>query len=223
MAKIRLKYPFSWEERQPYLADQALFVPQYYFEHHQYEMASFTEIFGNSNPIYLEICSGNGDWILQRAKENPDQNWIAVEKDFQRIQKIYSKKKQAKIENLLIVSGEAEAFIQHYLQPGCIEKTYINFPDPWPKERHAKHRLIKSVFIRDLAQKMKEGATLTFVSDDYPYIHDTQLQLENSDEWNEVKLSVLPKATSYGSSWFEELWREKGKTIYRIEASSKHA
>lgn len=222
MGKIRLKYPFTWEERKPFIEDKVLFVPQYYFAHDQYSMPQFSEVFGNNNPCFLELCSGNGDWVLSRAQNNPNQNWIAVEKDFDRVRKIYSKRAQAQTTNLMIVSGEAEPFVKHYLSPQSIEKTYINFPDPWPKDRHAKHRLMKNPFIYDMAGKLKPKATLTFVSDDFPYIEETRAHLEDSSAWNLIDVSVLPENSQYGSSWFEELWREKGKTIYRIEAEPKH-
>src|ERR1700731_3962169 len=133
-----LKRLFTFEERRPLLADQVFYVPYYYEAYENYALPPLCNLFGNEYPICVEYCSGNGDWILERAKLNPEKNWIAVEKRFDRVQKIWSKLKNRGISNLFVVCGEAFTFTRFYLLNGAIEEVYINFPDPWPKHCHTK-------------------------------------------------------------------------------------
>ena len=147
-----LKSPFSFEERTPLLKDGVLYVPEYYDNHSAFGHLDWKVIFGNTNPVSIEFCSGNGEWIIQKAQDNPDTNWVAVELQFERVRKIYSKRHNLGINNLLIVCGEALTFARHYVADASVEQAYINFPDPWPKKRHAKHRLIKPPFPKELAR-----------------------------------------------------------------------
>lgn len=211
-----LKSVFTWENRKPLLKDKILYVPEYYFKHEEFEMPTLFDIFGNNNPIHLEYCSGNGDWIIERAKQNPNQNWIGVEKQFKRVRKIWSKRENNHLENLLIVCGEACTFSKYYLKPDVIDHSYINFPDPWPKDKHAKHRLIKTSFLDVLKQILKNKASLTVVTDDVDY----KQQVIDICNQQEGFLSSYPSPfyvtdlEGYGYSFFKELWQNLGRTIH---------
>src|SRR5690348_8334371 len=127
-----LKIPFAWEERRPILLDRFFYIPAEY----EYKAQNFP-FFVQDQPVIIEYCSGNGQWIGARAKQNPETNWIAVEKKFDRARKIWLKIHRENIPNLTVVCGEAVIFTRFYAPP-CSE-IYVNFPDPWPKLRHAKH------------------------------------------------------------------------------------
>jgi tRNA (guanine-N7-)-methyltransferase len=174
-------------------------------------------------PIFVEYCSGNGAWIIQKAKENPEQNWIAVEKKFERVRKIWSKCRQLQLNNLLIVCGAAESFTKYYLPEESLDGVYVNFPDPWPKDRHAKHRLFQGPFIQDLSRMAKKGANAFFVTDDAPYCAQMVSVLLESSRWH----SSLPDPyfvsewSGYGTSYFDQLWRQKGRTIHYLHFTKK--
>ena len=81
--------PFSWDERRPCLLDRLWFIPSYYTDYESWKkLFSLTEIFPNNNNAIIEYCSGNGQWIIDKAKNHPESNWIAVEKRFDRARKI---------------------------------------------------------------------------------------------------------------------------------------
>lgn len=211
-----LKYPFPFEERRPMMGEQILYVPKYYDTHDAFLMPSFQEIFGNSNPVHVEFCSGNGMWIFEQAKERPDVNFIAVEMDFERVRKIYAKCRNAGLSNILVVSGKAEPFIKWYVPKGSISTAYVNFPDPWPKDRHAKHRIIKAPFIEDVCTALEPCGQLHLVTDDPPYAQEMQSVLQSVEGFQAHPLELLPENHSYGESWFEKLWRSKGKEIFHM-------
>lgn len=210
-----LKSDYTWETRRPYLKDGILFVPKHYFEHEQFAMPQLSAIFASDNPISIEYCSGNGDWIIEKAAANPHQNFIAVEMLFERVRKIYAKRENRGIKNLLIVCGEAQVFTQYYLEPQALEEVYINFPDPWPKARHAKHRLVQDAFVELLLSRMRKGSHLYFTTDDDTYAQNAAQILSDKKQLS----SVYPKpyfrkdVENYGTSFFKELWLKKGKTI----------
>ncbi|MBF5059092.1 tRNA (guanosine(46)-N7)-methyltransferase TrmB [Candidatus Neptunochlamydia vexilliferae] len=204
-----LKRPYSWEERHPLLKDQVFYVPEYYDEHKKALFPPFQEFFGNENPVHLEYCSGNGEWIINRAQENPEVNWIAVEIWFERVRKIYSKTVNYGIDNLMIISGEGLTFAREYLPESCLDAVYVNFPDPWPKDRHAKHRIIQRPFVDELKRTVKTGGTVTLVTDDPTYKGQMEYEMQ---EWPKI----APLNENYGSSFFERLWLSKGRDIYHM-------
>src|SRR3990167_3581078 len=106
---------FSWEERRPLLHNGMLCIPRYYQEHDQF-CFSAAEVFENDKPLCIEFCSGNGEWIARAASLYPDYNWIGVEKQFKRTRKIWSKKQNFGLKNLLPVCGMGEDFCLHYLR-----------------------------------------------------------------------------------------------------------
>lgn len=209
MKPKELPYPYRWEERRPLLKGKVFYVPEYYQAHQKELFPHLQDYFGNEHPVHLEYCSGNGEWILKKAMEYPEINWIAVEMWFERVRKIYSKTINYGVENLLIISGEGLTFSREYLSDRCLDQVYVNFPDPWPKERHAKHRLIQRPFVEELRRTVKKGGTVTLVTDDPRY---KQQMEEAMGEWSQVNTSH----ENYGSSFFERLWRSHGLPIHYL-------
>lgn len=209
-----LKFPYPWKERRPEIHQSVLFIPDYYDKHTEWPMPSWETIFGNSNPVVVEYCSGNGTWIAEKAKDK-SRNWIAVEWRFDRVQQIWSKKQNYKLDNLFIVCGDAQIFIRDYLKESSIDAIYVNFPDPWPKEKHAKNRIFQPPFIDHMARTAKPGALLTVVTDDPPYSAQITTTVLSNPSWQPVYPDpyYLNEWEGYGNSFFDTLWREKGREI----------
>jgi tRNA (guanine-N7-)-methyltransferase len=209
-----LKFPYRWKDRRPEIRDGVLYIPDYYDKHHEFELPAWEEVFGNSNPVVIEYCSGNGTWIAEKAKDKT-KNWIAVEWRFERVQKIWSKKQNQKLDNLFIVCGDARVFISQYLKDQSIGEVYVNFPDPWPKEKHAKNRLFQTSFITELTRTLKSGASLTIVTDDPPYSEQIANVILTNPSWKPAYPAphYVTEWPGYGASYFDSLWREKGRMI----------
>lgn len=213
-----LKNPFPWKERKILLHDRILYVPDYLEDYGSYVFPGFEhpDCFGNQNPVRVEYCSGNGAWIAEKAAQFPDINWIAVELRFDRVRKIWSKLKNRKLNNLLVICGEGHLVTTHYFPSSGIDQAFINFPDPWPKNRHAKHRIIKPDFVGEVLRVLKKDGMLTMVTDDPDY---SQLITETLRE-NKGFSSLHPapfyatEIGGYGSSYFDQLWRGKGRKIH---------
>lgn len=217
MRPNHLKMPSTWKEAKVALLDRVLFIPPrcQHFKDFVFPGWEHPDIFGNSNPVNLEYCSGNGAWIAEKALQYPEQNWVAVEKKFERVRKIWSKIKNHQLNNLLVVCGEGFAATRNYFPDNSIDETFINFPDPWPKTRHAKNRIMRPVFTAEVARILKKEGSLMFVTDDVPYSEWTieVLQQNNSFACVYKNPYYLTENENYGSSSFHKLWREQGRII----------
>lgn len=212
-----LKSPFKWDQRKVLYQDRILYVPAYYNKYDEYKFPGWSspEIFGNSNPVCIEYCSGNGAWITAKAQAEPEKNWVAIEKRFDRSRKIWSKIKNHNLSNLIVICGEGYTATKEFFPSNSVEHIFINFPDPWPKLRHAKHRIIQPSFIEQLARLLKASGRFTFVTDDEDYSTLTIDEMRKASYFKSLYIEPYFVTTSegYGTSYFEELWREKGKTI----------
>jgi tRNA (guanine-N7-)-methyltransferase len=191
-----LKIPFSWEERRPIWLDRFFYVPGVY--DHKPTPQDWPKIFA------IEYCSGNGQWIGEKAKQNPHLNWIAVEKRFDRARQIWLKMHRENIPNLFVVCSEAVIFTKNYA-PKVVEQSYVNFPDPWPKRYHAKNRLVRAEFLTEVAKIAKN---ITCVTDDDNYAEFMAAEFQKCPDWRAHDSQI----DNYGASFFGDLWKEKGRT-----------
>ncbi len=215
-----LKIPFCWEERRPCLLDHLLYVPNPYDKHEAWHPVSWDTLFGNDNPVYLEYCSGNGQWICEKAKEHPENNWVALDLRFDRCRKTWKRLHREKLANLYILCGDARILTRYYIPKKSISKIFINFPDPWPKRRHAKHRLTQEPFLQDMAEVLLDRGVVTFVTDDFAYKEEMQEALSKSPNWEALVNSLNPP--DYGPSFFSDLWKKRGRDIYLMQYEYEH-
>lgn len=114
------------------------------------EIIQFENIFNNNLPIKLEICSGHGDWIIERAYEDQGKyNWVALEIRFERVYTIFSKMVFKKLDNLMILGGEASDILSHCIQNNTFLEIFINYPDP-PVWEQSQWLLINYKFLENV-------------------------------------------------------------------------
>jgi tRNA (guanine-N7-)-methyltransferase len=205
--------------------DHVLYVPEYYDRHQEYFFPSWAslEVFGREAPVEVEYCTGNGAWIVGKALAHPERNWVAVELQFERVRKIWSKIHNFNLKNLFIVCGEGLTFTRYYAPPQGFAAAYVNFPDPWPKEKHAKNRLLKEPFLTEMARACSPGALATIVTDHAEYTDRiTQAMLANS-LWAPCFPSpyYVTDYEGYGTSYFDALWRNQGISVRYMQYLNK--
>jgi len=216
-----LKPPFSWDERRILIQDSVMYVPEYHDE--PFNLPDWSDIFGNVQPVHVEYCSGNGAWIAGKAEAHPEMNWVAVEMKFDRVRKIWSKLKNQSLKNLFVICGEAKTITDRYFADESIHEVSVNFPDPWPKKRHAKHRLIQPPFVESLARVLTSEGHVTLVTDDRAYSDQMIETFQGSSSFTSLHPTpyYITDQSEYGTSFFDQLWREKGKTIRYHKWSKK--
>lgn len=208
-----LLIPFTWRERRPILLDRFFYIPSEYS--YSQEVFSF---FVLQQPVIIEYCSGNGQWVGDQARQNPHCNWIAVEKKFERARTIWLKMQREPLSNLCVVCGDALIFTHYYAPPA--REAYINFPDPWPKRRHAKRRLIKAEFLQAILRIVVRQGKVTCVTDDPIYAKEILQEFEKCSDWK--FLFHRNEWPSYGGSFFKDLWIGKGRAIHYITYEKNH-
>ena len=124
----------------------------------------WAEIFGNSNPVYLEIGCGKGKFILTRAQRNPEANFIAVEGQENVILRAMEKAEAAGLANLRLFNDFVND-LNDYFEKGELAGVYLNFSDPWPKARHDKRRLTYHKRLENYFQVMGEAGFVEFKTD----------------------------------------------------------
>ena len=178
------------------------------------------EIFGNNNPIHLEIGSGKGKFIHTLAEKNPNINFIAMEAQPTVLTFLLDKVEETHRENLKLISGNAEDLLEYFADEE-VAQLYLNFSDPWPKTRHEKRRLTYHTFLsryevilngdKKIVQKtdnqgLFEYSLMSYAK--YGYIFNKlSLDLTNS---------VYEKDNIHTE--YEDKFIKKGNRIYMVEA-----
>lgn len=178
-------------------------------------------IFGNDNPIYIEIGMGKGDFIYENARQYPNINFIGIEKFPSVLAAAINKinARETKVSNLRLMHYDAielnEVFVENE-----IDKIFLNFSDPWPKSRHAKRRLTSSKFLDVYKQILKDDGQIEFKSDnrglfEYSIISFNQYPMDL--EYISLDLHNSPENETNIMTEYERKFCTKGP-IYKLVA-----
>ncbi|MCH5320973.1 MAG: tRNA (guanosine(46)-N7)-methyltransferase TrmB, partial [Eubacterium sp.] len=180
---------------------------------------NFKELFGNDNPVYLEVGSGKGQFGCTFAKLNPDKNILCVERNRNVLILAIDRAREMELKNIRFLSGMAE-FLPSYIEEGSVEEIYLNFSCPFPKHKHIAHRLTNPRFLEIFKRIIKPDGVICQKTDNMHFfeysieqfsacgfkLSNISLDLHNSDfEGNIV--------TEY-----ENKFASQGFPIYRLEA-----
>jgi tRNA (guanine-N7-)-methyltransferase len=182
--------------------------------------------FGRRAPLVLEIGCGSGTSTLAMAKEEPGIDVIAVEIYRRGLAQLLCAIDREQVRNIRLIRGNALDVLQHLIAPGSLSGVRVFFPDPWPKARHHKRRLLQPVTIEMIADRLVPGGVLHAATDHPGYaeqiaeVGDAEPRLVRVDRGNEsLPISVVRPTTKYetkaqeaGSTVAEMIWE---KTLIR--------
>lgn len=131
------------------------------------QKGKWNEIFGNVHPIRIEIGMGKGKFLHTLAKNNPDINYIGIEKYSSVLLRAIQKMEEDELPNLCFIRMDAED-IEEVFGEGEVDRIYLNFSDPWPKDRHAKRRLPSGQFLARYDKILKKDGVIEFKTDNRP-------------------------------------------------------
>ena len=189
-----------------------------------YEFESRKPILFHPSPLeridgdFLEIGPGRGDFLLALAEQYSDRRVVAVELAKKRYYKLIPRIEKRGINNITLIQAAAQIAIPRLFVQGTFERVYVLFPDPWPKDRHAPHRLLNADFLTMLAGLLTETGSFFFATDFKAY---AEWVVENL---NDVPLleplgNPFTKQTDiedYFPSFFEQKWRNEGREIFYL-------
>jgi len=131
--------------------------------------ALFAEDLPRPFPMVVEIGFGRGEFLRHLATLRPQVAHLGVEVSFKRVLKMARRLARTEIRNIRLVEGTGEEVVRELLPESSVETFWINFPDPWPKKRHHRRRLIQPTFVRDLALRLQPGGRVEIATDHQGY------------------------------------------------------
>ncbi len=186
-------------------------------------------VFRNKNSLVLEIGCGIGDFITEMATMRHEQNFIAIDYYNKGCLKTCKRLDKAGLENVRVVRAEACDFMVRFIQPRSLQGVIINCPDPWPKKRHRKRRLVNAGFVEFLGGFLVPGADFFFSTDFDDYGEDVA-KMMNAISGYDNCLSPDPyrhELAGYPLSKYMRKFMAEGKRIYfvhyrKIEAEEEY-
>lgn len=139
------------------------------------------QVFGNNHPIHIEIGMGKGKFIMELARQNPEVNYIGIEKYSSVLLRALEKQQQEELPNLFFIRMDAE-YITDVFDEEEVAQIYLNFSDPWPKDRHAKRRLTSRQFLARYDKILAKEGSVIFKTDNRP-LFDFSLEEVEAAGW----------------------------------------
>ena len=179
------------------------------------------QCFKNSNPIHIEIGMGKGRFLTALAKQNPDINYIGIERyDSVLVRALEKRKQEEEISNLFYLCEDAKN-ITEIFETGEIARIYLNFSDPWPKDRHAKRRLTSTEFFARYDQILAKEGEVMFKTDNR-ILFDFSLEQVPEAGWSlkDVTFDLHHSEYAKGNimTEYEEKFSSLGNPIFRLVA-----
>lgn len=181
------------------------------------------KLFGNSAPIHVEIGMGKGRFITEQAIRNPQINYIGIEKYSSVLLRALERRREFKLNNLVFIRFDAE-YITEIFGRDEILRIYLNFSDPWPKDRHAKRRLTSRQFLNKYSQILKVDGEVIFKTDNRTLFEFSEQEAEEAgwllrDVTYDLHKSIY--AADNIMTEYELKFASEGKSIYKLTAYQK--
>ena len=170
-------------------------------------------MFSVQQPAELEIGCGDGGFLLEWASRHPKKNFLGVERLLGRLRKLSKKGGRAGLTNLRLLRIEARYLIQYLLPNSSFEALHIYFPDPWPKDKHRRHRLIDADFPALAARILAPRGVLHLRTDDPSYFEQMQNSFAPTTNFAPEE---TPAALAALTTEFERQWNAEGKKTHRV-------
>ena len=175
-------------------------------------LLDFSQLFGNKNRVVVEIGSGKGRFLIASAIEQPDVNFIGIEKSLHYHRVIRERVEKRDLRNVRLINYDAFPVLQKMFDDNSISEVHIYFPDPWPRKREQKRRIIRPEVLAEMRRVLVGGGTGVYVTDHREYFEaaapliaqffQSQTRIPGPDD---------PPRTNY-----EAKYRAEGRQIYEV-------
>ncbi len=176
------------------------------------------ELFTRAAPLEVDLGCGDGSFLLKMAQRHPARNFLGVERLLGRMRKVCRRSQALHLGNVRVLRLEAKYTVQWLLPPSSVSRLHLLFPDPWPKARHHKRRLLQQEFLAALENVLIPGGEILFKTDHEGYF---QWAREEFETFGRFQLLDWPEeAFFYPPTDFEALWRAEGRAVFRLRAAA---
>ena len=195
------------------------FMPADYFQHH-----SADDIFGNAHPLEVDLGCGDGSFLIDMAQHYPERNFLGVERLLGRVRCVCKRIHELGLTNVKVLRLESQYTLEYLLEPHSVSRLHLLCPDPWPKARHHKRRLVQQGFLVTLHKVLKPEGEFLFKTD-HPEYFEWVLEEINQFNWANTESPYnhqpWPKQHAEGGFFFpktdfQKLWEGQGKKMWGL-------
>ena len=201
-------------------AREVMIENKYVFTEPEGMKGTWKDVFGNSNPVHIEIGMGKGVFITTLASQNPDINYVGIEKYSSVLLRAVEKQDELQLPNLRFIRMDAEN-IEEVFDKDEVDRIYLNFSDPWPKDRHAKRRLTSTRFLERYDNILTPEGRVMFKTDNKD-LFDFSLEQVEEAGWILENHTYDLHHSEYNEgnvmTEYEEKFSAKGNPICRLVA-----
>lgn len=171
-------------------------------------------LFGRSAPLVVEVGSGMGEATAAMAAADPDRDLLAVDVHVQGLGRLLRRVEQDALTNVRVAEGDAVVLLRDMLGPGSVDEVRVYFPDPWPKARHVKRRLVQAGFADLVAERLRPGGRLHVATDWAPYAEQVRALLAAHPAYTIVTAGGRPDHRPV--TRFEQRGLDAGRSSYDV-------
>ena len=174
------------------------------------------EAFGRDGPVVVEIGTGHGAAAIAYCRAHPEADLVALEVHVPGVARMLAAAEEAQVANLWVHPGDALPFLTERVLPGTLAAVHLFFPDPWPKNKHAKRRFVQQHTLDLLASRLVPGGELLVATDIVAYAAHARAQLAHHGRWDVVEGERPPWRPDDG---FEAKGVRAGRTVTELRAT----
>ena len=180
-------------------------------------------IFGSIAPVEVEIGFGKCGFLIDIATQNSSTNFLGIELSRKYYRKGIKKIQRTELDNVKLLWGEAFHIFKQYMPDSSIANIYVNFPDPWPKKRHAKRRLLNADFASLAVQKLVPSGCIEIATDVESYMEETLEAFQANETYDLLyyKTSKQPELQRQYVSDYEQGFLDEGKIMHYAKYQKK--
>jgi tRNA (guanine-N7-)-methyltransferase len=173
-----------------------------------------TEICRGNRPLEVDLGCGDGSFLLEMAREFPERDFLGVERLLGRVKKVCKKLTRRHLENVQVLRLDSRYVVEWLLPRAAVTRLHLLCPDPWPKLRHHRRRLVQAEFLEAVLRVLEPGGEFLFMTDHEEYF-----------QWATEKVAAFGKfevlewtedSFFYPKTDFQEQWENEGKSMFRL-------
>lgn len=171
----------------------------------------WSAVFGNDGPVEIEIGTGKGAFLVESAARRPATNFLAIEMAGPYARYVADRVRRRDLPNVRVARAEAARFLRDHVPEGSVSMLHVYFPDPWPKKRHHKRRLVQPEFVTAATAALAPGGEIRFVTDHAAYF---EAAVGRFAEWPDLEPVPFPEGET-GLTNYERKFHAEGRPIHR--------
>lgn len=183
-----------------------------YFPENYFQVLDLQSVFPRCAPLEVDLGCGDGSFLVALAEQNPQRNFIGIERLLGRVRSACRKIARENLNNARVIRIETSYAVAHLFSPNSVSVFYLLFPDPWPKRRHQRRRIVTEEFLQAIRRALSPDGSFIIATDEREYFEEIRRQSEKMSGFpaQPIGHSMLPVTT------FEKHFLERGLEIHRL-------